>query len=582
MSANNSLEIIRKRASEWLTSKYDETTRKEVEFLLKSDEKNLIESFYRDLEFGTGGLRGIMGAGTNRMNIYTVAKATQGLSNYLKKNFSHLPQIKTAVAYDCRNNSRLFAETTAKIFAANGIKVYLFDSLRPTPELSFSIRHFGCQSGVVVTASHNPKEYNGYKAYWDDGGQVVAPHDTNIIAEVEKISSLEEIKFSGNEHLIESIGADVDAVYLNKIKELSLSPESVAKYHNLKIVYTPIHGSGVKLVPAILKKYGFTDIINVPEQDINDGNFPTVKSPNPEESAALSMAIEKAKVSGAELVLATDPDADRVGIAVKDLKGNFILLNGNQTGSLLVYYLLRRWTEKNKIKGKEYIVKTIVTTDLIAEIAKKFSVPYFDVLTGFKFIAEIIKKKEGEFTFIGGGEESYGYLAGNFVRDKDAIMACALIAEAAAWAKDNGKTLFELLLTIYEEIGFYRESLVNVTKKGKEGSEEIQRMMDNFRANPPQSLGGFIVVKVMDYQIQKTKDILNGNISPIDLPKSNVLQFITSEGSKVTVRPSGTEPKIKFYISVKGEMKTKAQYDHAISEADQKIEKMVKDLKISD
>jgi phosphoglucomutase len=575
---DNFVEQVKERASKWLSEKYDADTRKQVEHLLQSDEKELIDSFYRDLEFGTGGLRGIMGAGTNRMNIYTVAKATQGLANYLKKNFPELPLIKVSVAHDCRNNSRLFAETVAKIFAANNIKVYLFDSLRPTPELSFSIRHFKCQSGVVITASHNPKEYNGYKAYWDDGGQVVPPHDENIIAEVEKISDISEVKFSGNENLISIIGSEVDDIYINKIKELSLSPELVAKHSDLKIVYTPIHGTGVKMVPMALKKFGFTNISHVPEQDISDGNFPTVKSPNPEESAALSMAIEKAKATNAELVMATDPDADRVGIAVKDNSGDFILLNGNQTGSLLIYYLLYRWNETGKIKGKEYIVKTIVTTELIARIAEKYKVKCYNVLTGFKFIAEIIRQNEGKSVFIGGGEESYGYLAGEFVRDKDAVMACALIAEAAAWAKEIGKSLYDLLLDIYIEFGFYKESLVNVSKKGKEGQEEIRKMMDNFRNNPPTTLGNSQVIRIMDFETRKSIDMKTSITDAIDLPKSNVLQFLTSDGSKITIRPSGTEPKIKFYFSIKGIMNSKELYKKVINDSDEKIKLICKEL----
>ncbi len=578
MSNFDSLEFARKRAQEWLSEKYDADTRTEVERLIKSDESTLIDAFYRDLEFGTGGLRGIMGAGTNRMNVYTVSKATQGLANYLQKNFPKLKPVKVAVAHDCRNNSRLFAETAAKIFAANGIKVYLFDSLRPTPELSFAIRHFNCQSGVVITASHNPKEYNGYKAYWDDGGQVVPPHDKNIIAEVESIKSIEEIKFKGNDNLIESIGSEIDEIYTDKIKELSLSPDFVAMQNNMKIVYTPIHGTGVKLVPLALKKFGFKNIINVPEQDISDGNFPTVRSPSPEESAALAMAIEKAKSVGAELVMATDPDADRVGIAVKDDKGNFILLNGNQTGSLLIYYLLRRWSEKGKINGNEYVVKTIVTTELIARIAAKFNVTNYDVLTGFKYIAEIIRHYEGKSTFIGGGEESYGYLAGEFVRDKDAVIACSLIAEAAAWAKENGKTLYNLLLDIYLEFGYYKESLINLSKKGKEGQEEIQKMMENFRNNTPKSIGGSKVVKVYDYQLSKIIDVQAGKISEIKLPKSNVIQFITNEGSKITIRPSGTEPKIKFYFGVKGNLKDKKNFDKVNAEAVQKIKTIAQEL----
>ena len=576
--SNQDIAFSKQRANEWLSSKYDPETRKEVERLIENDENTFIDAFYRDLEFGTGGLRGVMGVGTNRMNIYTVSKATQGLVNYLIKNFPSLKQIKAAVAYDCRNNSKLFAETTARIFAANGIKVYLFSSLRPTPELSFTIRHFNCQSGVVITASHNPKEYNGYKAYWDDGGQVIPPHDVNIIAEVEKIKSIDEVKSTGNENLIESVGSEIDEIYTDKIKTLSLSPEVIARQSNIKIVYTPIHGTGVKLVPLSLKKFGFTNIMNVPEQDITDGNFPTVKSPNPEESAALSMALDKAKAVGAELVMATDPDADRVGIAIKDNKGNFILLNGNQTGSILIYYLLRRWSEKGNINGKEYIVKTIVTTELIAGIAAKFKVETYDVLTGFKYIAEIIRQNEGKKNFIGGGEESYGYLAGEFVRDKDAVIACSLIAEAAAWAKDNRMTLFELLLDIYAEFGFYKESLINVSKKGKEGQEEIQKMMDSYRSNTPKSLGGSKINKVYDYQLSKIIEIQEGKTSELHLPKSNVLQFITSEGSKITVRPSGTEPKIKFYIGVKENMKDKASYDKVIAKAEQKIKRISQEL----
>jgi phosphoglucomutase len=578
MNNQDILEDVKKRASEWLSSKYDEATRKEVEALLNGNENDLIEAFYRDLEFGTGGLRGIMGVGTNRMNIYTVARATQGLCNYVKEQFSNLNMVKAAVAYDSRNNSKLFAETTAKIFAANGIKVFLFDALKPTPELSFAIRHFGCQTGVVITASHNPKEYNGYKAYWNDGGQVVPPHDKNIILEVNKIKSLDEVRMSGNDHLITMVGAEIDEIYTDNIKALSLSPAIVAKHSNLKIVYTPIHGTGVKLVPMVLEKYGFKNIIHVPEQDVSDGNFPTVKSPNPEESAALSMATTKAKEVDADLVLATDPDADRVGIAVKDNKNDFILLNGNQTGSILIYYLLNRWKENSKLTGKEYIVKTIVTTDLIADMAKRFNVEYYDVLTGFKYIAEIIKQNEGLKTFIGGGEESYGYLAGEFVRDKDAVMACALISEAAAWAKDQGKTMYDVLLDIYIQYGFYKESLVNVSKKGKEGAEEIQKMMENFRSKAPKSLGGCDVVSILDYQTQKTVDVKSGNTTAIKLPKSNVLQFVTSDGSKVTVRPSGTEPKIKFYISVKGELKNKSDFDAANKAVDDKIQKVVNDL----
>ncbi|MCX7986765.1 MAG: phospho-sugar mutase [Bacteroidales bacterium] len=573
---DTSIELIKDKAKEWLTDSFDEATRQEVKRLLEGDEKELIDAFYRDLEFGTGGLRGIMGVGTNRMNIYTVGRATQALANYLKKAFPHLNPIKVAVAHDSRNNSRLFAETTAKIFAANGIEVYLFDALRPTPELSFTIRYLGCQSGVVITASHNPKEYNGYKAYWDDGGQVVPPHDKNIIDQV-GCTTFTDIKWSGQEHLIKIIGKEIDEVYTDQIKSLSLSPEIVSKFNDIKIVYTPIHGTGVKLVPMALAKYGFTNIIHVEEQDVPDGNFPTVKSPNPEESAALSLAIEKARQTGAELVMATDPDADRVGIAVK-YNNDFILLNGNQTGSLLIYYLLTRWHENKKLTGKEYVVKTIVTTDLIEEIARKFDVECYNVLTGFKYIAEIIKQNEGKKTFIGGGEESYGYLAGEFVRDKDAVMACALIAEAYAWAKSQGKSVFDLLLEMYVQFGFYKESLVNVTKKGKEGQEEIARMMENYRQNPPRVLGGSKVIRILDYQSLTVKDIDGNVLGSIQLPKSNVLQFLTDDGSKITVRPSGTEPKIKFYFSVKSTMNSVNQFAELDAQASERIQAIAREL----
>jgi phosphoglucomutase len=569
---------VKAKAQVWLDGNYDAETKKLVKDMFDNDEKELIDSFYRDLEFGTGGLRGIMGAGTNRMNIYTVGAATQGLSNYIKKNFGTLKEIKVAVAHDSRNNSRLYAETTAKIFAANGFKVYLFDSLRPTPELSFAIRHFGCQSGVVITASHNPKEYNGYKAYWDDGGQVVAPHDANIIDDVLKIKSVDEIKFHGNGPKIETIGAEIDEIYTDKIKALSLSPEVIRRQKDMKIVYTPIHGTGVKLVPMSLKKFGFTNIYNVPEQDISDGNFPTVHSPNPEETAALAMAIKKAEQVDADIVMATDPDADRVGIAVKDLSGKFIILNGNQTASLLINYLLTKWSEKGKLKGKEYIVKTIVTTELLADIAKKYKVPCYDVLTGFKFIAEIIKEYEGKATFIGGGEESYGYLAGEFVRDKDAIMSCSLIAETAAWAKDQGKSMFELLLEIYKKFGFYKESLLSVTKKGKEGADEIQVMMAGFRDCPPISINESKVIRIVDYQLKVDMDFTTGKKMKLDFPKSDVLQFFTEDGSKISVRPSGTEPKIKFYFGVKGKLEKPSDFEKVNNELDKKIKDIIKDL----
>jgi len=570
---------IKIKAEEWLKGNFDEATKQEVKRLIEEDGTEIVDSFYRTLEFGTGGLRGIMGAGTNRMNIYTVGMATQGLSNYLIKNFKG-EEIKVAVAYDSRNNSKLFAETTAKIFAANGFKVYLFDALRPTPELSFAIRHFGCKSGVVITASHNPKEYNGYKAYWDDGGQVVPPHDKNIITEVENITSIDLVKWSGNDGNIQMVGKEVDEVYTDLIKALSLNPECIAKHKDMKIVYTPIHGSGVELVPMALKKFGFTNIITVPEQQIVNGNFPTVKSPNPEESATLKMATDKAKEVGAELVLATDPDADRVGIAIKNDKGELILMNGNQTAAILIYYLLSQWKAKGKIQGKEYIVKTIVTTELLADMATKFGVEYFDVLTGFKYIAEIIKQLESTKTYIGGGEESYGYLAGDFVRDKDAVMACSLIAEAAAWAKDQGKMLYDVLLDIYVEFGFYKESLLNITKKGKSGAEEIQAMMAGYRQNPPMIINGSKVVLIKDYKEQVIKDFAKGTTTKLDMSKSDVLQFFTEDGSKISIRPSGTEPKIKFYFGIKEALCCKEKYAEVNQKLDDKLNNIIKSLNL--
>jgi phosphoglucomutase len=579
--SSNLLQNVKERANVWLSGKYDEQTVKEVKKLLEGTENDLIDAFYRDLEFGTGGLRGVMGAGTNRMNIYTVGMATQGLSNYIKAQFTQLKQVKVAVAYDSRNNSKLFAETAAKIFAANHFKVYLFESLRPTPELSFAIRHFGCQSGIVITASHNPKEYNGYKAYWEDGGQVISPHDKNIISEVEKIKSIDEVEWSGKESNIELVGDAVDTIYTDKILSLSLSPDIIKRNKDIKIVYTPIHGSGVMLVPLTLQKFGFTNIIHVPEQDVSDGNFPTVKSPNPEEPAALSLAIAKARETGAELVLATDPDADRVGIAVKDNKGEFILLNGNQTASVLIYYLISKWSEKGKLKGHEYIVKTIVTTELLADIARKFKVEYFDVLTGFKYIADKIEKNQCKKQFIGGGEESYGYLEAEFVRDKDAVMSAALIAEAATWAKDIGKSFFEVLLDLYTEFGLYKETLVSVVRKGKTGAEEIDKMMQDFRSNPPQKINNSTVVCIKDYQLKKSFDKVKNTETDIDLPKSNVLQFFLEDGSKISVRPSGTEPKIKFYFGMKEKLVNKADYEKVNKLAEEKIQNIIKDLKLN-
>lgn len=569
---------VKARAQVWLEGNYDQESKDQVKKLLENDETGLIDSFYKDLEFGTGGLRGIMGVGDNRLNVYTVGMATQGLCNYLKKNFADRDQISVAIAYDNRNNGPLFCQTCSDIFSANGIKVYVFEALRPTPELSFAVRELGCQSGVVITASHNPKEYNGYKAYWEDGAQVTAPHDVNIVNEARAISSIDEVKWKGNPDLIEIIGTEMDEVYLSKIKELSLSPEIIERQKDMKIVFTPIHGTGVTLVPASLKAFGFTNVTNIPEQDVVDGNFPTVISPNPENAEALSMAIAKAKEIDADLVMATDPDADRVGTAVKNDKNEWVLLNGNQTASLLLYYLFTKWQEKGKLTGKEYMVKTIVTTELLVDIANKYEIDYFDTLTGFKFIAEIIRQNEGKRTFIGGGEESYGYLAGEFVRDKDAVMSCALIAETAAWIKEQGKTVYEMLLDIYIEFGYYQEELVNVVKEGKAGADAIIQMMADYRANAPETLGGEKVVEVRDYASSKAYNKVTGEETTIDLPSSNVLQFFTEGGSKVSVRPSGTEPKIKYYFSVKGTLAAKDQFVAAKAEMDAKIKDMSKDL----
>jgi phosphoglucomutase len=577
---SNLLADVRLKAQKWLGHEYDSETQNQVQHLIDHDENELIECFYRNLEFGTGGLRGIMGVGTNRMNVYTVGMATQGLSNYLKMNFGHLPEIKVVVAHDSRNNGRLFAETTARIFAANGFRVYLFDTLRPTPELSFAIRYFGCQSGVVLTASHNPKEYNGYKAYWDDGGQVIEPHDKNIIAEVEKIQDFSEVLFEGNSQNIIPLGDDFDQIYIDRICALSLSPEAVKRMNNMKIVYTPLHGTGVDLVPAVLEKMGFANVIHIPEQDVPDGNFPTLHSPNPEESAALDMAIRKAIAENADLVLATDPDADRVGIAVRNTRGEFVLLNGNQTASVLIYYILRKWTENGKLSGNEFIVKTIVTSELLALIAEKFKVECFDVLTGFKYIADIIRKLEGTKTFIAGGEESYGYLVGDFVRDKDAISSCAMIAEAAAWAADSGKSFYELLLDIYVEFGLFHESLVSITRKGKAGVEEIQAMMEGFRNSPPESINGEQVMMMHDYEKQVSFDLISQLRHTIELPRSNVIQFLLADGSKISIRPSGTEPKIKFYFGVKGKLESRDLYETTRRKLEEKIAGILKSLNL--
>jgi len=569
----------RQKAELWLSDSFDNETREKVKHLIEHDEKELLECFYTHLEFGTGGLRGIMGVGTNRMNKYTVGMATQGLGNYLQKQFKD-EKISVAIAHDNRNNSRFFAETTASIFTANGIKAYLFESLRPTPELSYAIRHFGCKSGVVITASHNPKEYNGYKVYWDDCGQIIQPHDKAIIEEVQNITDPSEVKFNRDSRLIEILDAAFDNKYLKMVAGLSLSPDVIKRQHGLKIVYTPIHGTGVAMVPAALKSFGFTNIMNVPEQDITDGNFPTVHSPNPEEPAALKMALDVAEKNKAELVLATDPDGDRVGVACRDTSGNFILLNGNQTASLLIYYLLSVMKETGRLKGKEYVVKTIVTTELILDIAASFGVECHDVLTGFKYIAALMKENEGKKTFIAGCEESYGFLAGDFVRDKDAVSACALVAEVTAWARDNGKSLFELLQEVYLKFGFYKEYLVSITKKGLEGVQEINKMMEHFRNSPPDSLDGSDVVLVHDYLKQKSFDQISHLRHDLNLPKSNVLQYILKDGTKISIRPSGTEPKIKFYFGLKTNPGSAEEFEKANQLLDNKVMAIKKELEI--
>ena len=575
-------QMVLSRAQSWLDGNYDEATKAQVKALIDNDMKELTESFYKDLEFGTGGLRGIMGVGTNRMNVYTVGTATQGLANYLKKNFAG-EQVKVAVAHDSRNNSRLFAEHVADIFASNGFKVYLFDALRPTPEMSFAIRELGLHSGVVITASHNPKEYNGYKAYWTDGAQVTSPHDVNIIDEVALITSNDQVLKGLNPENITILGEEFDKIYLDRIKkDVQLSPECVAKYHDMKIVYTPLHGSGVRLVPESLKNFGFTNIIMVPEQAVVDGNFPTVESPNPEERKTMAMAIDLAKAEGADLVLATDPDSDRLGVALRTGAGDYVLLNGNQTLALLLSYQLTRWAERGEIDGNQYAVKTIVTSQMANAVAEHFGVKCYDCLTGFKYIAKIIRENEGVAKYIGGGEESFGYLAGDYVRDKDAVSACALAAEAAAWAKDTmGLTLYEWLQQLYVKYGFFRESLVSVVRKGKEGAEQIQQMMVDFRTNAPKVLAGSPVVKVLDYKSLEETDLVTGEKKAIDQDSSNVLQWITADGTLVSVRPSGTEPKIKFYFGVKEPLPSVEQYDEVLAKLDAKIETIKNDLQLN-
>ena len=563
---------VTERAQQWLTPAYDAETQAEVKRMLDNPDKTeLIECFYRDLEFGTGGLRGIMGAGTNRMNIYVVGAATQGFANYLKKNFKDRDQISVAIGYDCRNNSDLFAKKSADIFSANGIKVYLFDDMRPTPEMSFAIRYLGCQAGINLTASHNPREYNGYKAYWEDGAQVLAPHDKGIIDEVGKVK-VEDIKFEGNPDLIQIIGADIDKIYWDQVHTICIDPDVIKRQKDLSIVYTPLHGTGMNGIPQSLKLWGFENVHCVPEQMVKSGDFPTVVSPNPENAEALTLAIKLAKEIDADIVMASDPDADRVGMACKNDKGEWVLINGNQTCLLFLYYIITNRKKLGKMVGNEFVVKTIVTTEVIRQIAEKNNIEMRDCYTGFKWIAREIRLSEGVKQYIGGGEESYGFLAEDFVRDKDAVSACALLAEICAWAKDNGKTLYEVLMDIYLEYGFSKEYTVNVVKPGKSGAEEIQQMMVNLRENSPKELAGSKVTIVKDYKTLKQTDG-EGNVSDMDMPDtSNVLQFYTEDNTKVSVRPSGTEPKIKFYMEVKGTLKSAADYLEADAAAAKKIE----------
>lgn len=579
---NELIKQVTEKAEKWLSPAYDEETRIAVKALLDADDKTeLIESFYKDLEFGTGGLRGIMGVGSNRMNIYTVGAATQGLANYLKVAFADLEEISVVVGHDVRNNSRKFAEIVADIFSANGIKVYLFDSCRPTPEMSFAIRHFGCQSGVIITASHNPKEYNGYKAYWNDGAQMIAPHDVNTIKYVNEVTDVKDIKFAGDPSKIHIIGEDVDKIFLEKVKGLSLSPEAVAKHHDMKIVYTPIHGTGLKLIPQALRNLGFTDIIGVPEQEVLSGDFPTVASPNPEEPSAMAMGVAKAKETGAEMVMASDPDADRIGLVIRDNNGEYVLINGNQIVLIFLNYLMTRNAELGKLTGSEYVVKTIVTTETIKSIAEAQGIKMYDCFTGFKWIANVMRENEGKARYLGGGEESYGFLAEDFVRDKDSVSAISLMAEIAAWAKDKGMNMTDMLIDIYMKYGFSREKGISLVRKGKSGAEEIQAIMKQFRENPPKQLAGSDVTLMKDYQSLEATNVATGEKSKLDMPAtSNVLQYFTADGTKVSIRPSGTEPKIKFYLEVHDTLASAADYKATEQRADAKIEAIKKDLGI--
>jgi len=570
---------IQQNVDKWLNGNFDEDVKKQITDLQKSNPDDLADAFYRNLEFGTGGLRGIMGVGTNRMNKYTVGMATQGYANYLKKSFPN-EEVRVAIAHDSRNNSRFFAETAANVFAANGIKVFLFDDLRPTPELSFTIRHLKCQGGVVCTASHNPKEYNGYKAYWTDGGQLVPPHDKNVIMEVEKIHDVNNVKWSGGEANITIIGKDVDEAYLKMVKGLSVYPEIISKQKDLKIVYTPIHGSGIKLVPPALKEFGFENVHIVEEQAKPDGNFPTVEYPNPEERATMSIGLQKAKELDADILCGTDPDADRIGIGIKDSKGNWVLMNGNQTAVLAFNYMIESRKEKGIAQPNDMVVKTIVTTNLIDVIAERNGVKCYNVLTGFKWIAELIKEKEGQENYVIGGEESYGLMIGSQIRDKDAVSAVCILCEMAAYEKNKGRSLYEKLLDLYLQYGYYQEDLISITKKGMNGQQEIAQMMEDFRNNPPKVLAGSQVVELLDYQKQIKTNLQTGNTETISLPKSNVLQFITEDGSKISARPSGTEPKIKFYFSVNTKLESIDRFEEAQEKAKEKIQTIINEMKL--
>lgn len=571
--------VIQDKINGWLTGSFDEETKNAIRKLQAENEKELADAFYRNLEFGTGGLRGVMGIGTNRMNKYTVGMATQGYANYLKKTYPG-GVVRVAIAHDSRNNSRFFAETVAGVFAANGIKVFLFEALRPTPELSFTIRHLGCQGGVVCTASHNPKEYNGYKAYWNDGGQLVPPHDKNVITEVEKIASVDEVKWKGGEENITLIGKDIDEAYMEMVKSLSVYPEVIARQKDLKIVYTPIHGTGITLMPEVLKRFGFTDVNIVDEQSIPDGNFPTVHYPNPEEAEAMSIGLKKAKAIDADILLGTDPDSDRVGIGVKDHKGNWVLMNGNQTAVLAFNYMIEARKAKGIAQSNDMVVKTIVTTDMIDGIAEQSGIKCYNVLTGFKWIAELIKEKEASENYVVGGEESYGLMIGSKIRDKDAISAVAMLCEMAAYEKDKGRTLFEKMIDMYVKYGFYKEHLISITKKGMDGQQQIAAMMESYRSNPPKTINGSPVVELLDYELKKGTNLQTGKEWEIKLPKSNVLQFILEDGSKISARPSGTEPKIKFYFSVNTKLNKASDFDKVNADLDTRIQAIISDMKL--